>query len=311
MRNRILCCIVALVILATSLIPAFAVSAGSGDVEPIYYSSFIIDDVVTPLGDVYPFPLNSGSFNNYESSFDFDGCFYGTVSNVSYDGFFDGSSLCPGVFTADAILFDGTTVGKFGWTRFRSNFGFVDANSSFIITFDPSELSVYQVIVRLSLLDFDLVGESYEVTNYYLEDVFSTIGSDRIDICEYVRLLISENTGVNYTQNVCSFFQGLSVDICFQDNSTSTTRYAFSVAAQPTNYNTAGQFWHWADMQNLQVVYKAGLEGEDALTGSFGWIASIIGAFLSLEIFPGFSLNTIFTFIFVLLIILLLIKIFS
>lgn len=307
MRKRILCSVVVLVILAASLIPAFAYSAGSGDVDSVYYSSFIIDDVVTPLGDAYPFPLNSGSFNNYEADFDFDGCFYGTVSNI---GFGD-SSLCPGVFTADVTLFDGTTVGSYGWTRFRSNFGFVDSNSSFVIAYDTSELTVYQVIVRLSLLDVNLVGESYEVTNYYIEDVFSTMGSDRIDICDYVRLLISDNTGVNYTQNVSSFFQGLSVDICFQDKSSSTTGYNFSVAAQPTNYNTAGQFMHWADMQNLQVVYKAGLEGEDDLTGSFGWLASTIGAFLNLEIFPGFSLNTIFTFIFVLLIILLLIKIFS
>ena len=307
MRKRILCWVVVLVILAASLIPAFALSAGSGDVDSVYNSSFIIDDVVTPLGDVYPFPLNSGSFNNYEVAFDFDGCFYGTVSNI---GFGD-SSLCPGVFTADVTLFDGTTVGSYGWSRFCSNFCFVDANSSFVISYDTSELTVYQVIVRLSLLDVILVGESYEVTNYYIEDVFSTMGSDRIDICDYVRLLISDNTGVNYTQNVSSFFQGLSVDICFQDKSSSTTRYNFSVAAQPANYNTAGQFWHWADMQNLQVVYKAGLEGEDDLTGSFGWLASTIGAFLNLEIFPGFSLNTIFTFIFVLLIILLLIKIFS
>lgn len=298
MRKRILCCIVIVVILAASIMPAFGIGAGGSDATVYAGLQF---ETITNYGGRYDGSVAAWPFNDYSGSPAWVGSEYGESDDLYFSAsvFGDDTSI-RGTFAP----YDAT------WFSLNARYLYFDGASSLYIAGDDITVTSFpRVIVEYDVVYIqpNAIGSHYQTAYdhiYYdsLEDIYSDLSSNgRLNIRDVIlraHYVAKEKTLLEDYDIM--LLEDVSIKVYFDqaDLDAGFTVEAKASAAYP---NYVGR---WLGSQTVAITTESGFN-------MAGWIVNSLGAFLEFEFIPGFSLNAIFAIIFVIAIVLVLIKLFS
>ena len=276
MLNRILCGVFAVMLVVIMAIPAFA--AGIEDAnEPLIYAGAMFDRIVdcTNYQDTagttieWPFNYVTSPGGVVELTEDTGRMYFSAVIHGGLDyitgGFGMGSS---DTFSLESDLF---------WSLPDVSFSFTPDDFSYVTRF--------QISYELVTIYHNGIGSSYQV--HYKPVSYDSLGSaphgyEFVDLMKYVRIAYFEQYGESLGTDVV-LLRNLKIKVYVECEGSLYLPVKISTVDRNTLDNAISS---WVNSQKMYFT-----SGEIDTTD---WLVSSVGSFLEFEIFPGFSLNSIF-----------------
>lgn len=285
MLKRIFPIIAVLVLLVSVFaIPSYAIGTGQPDTE--YYSSLNFDVIEYDSDQLQkevsiPFPFSSGllggeiipySFGDNQGELGYG--YQGTTSDIS--------PLLVGSLTLPSLSND---IGASSLITFKGGNQVVDLQSikGFTISFDNSKLRVSQASYTVTY--YDVVANTdtdyYESKSSAVTNYLNVVNDD---------IFVGDAISSYFGDRDYLFIAFIRIDIYFERLTSATTRFEFEIPTGSMRYMPS-YFRDWLDDQDAVITEEY---FNPAYFNPTSWLNTAIGSFLSFEILPGFSIDSIF-----------------